>query len=503
MSVTNTQSHHSDTAPLGCGPVFPESDFERNSTRKQVFEYVRGNGSVSRSSIARALSISAGLVTGIAGELIADGLLQELESTDRAKTGRGRPPVDLSVVPSSFYVIGIHLSNKRHSAILTDSVGTILGEATQSARAAKRPMSTLIEEVRLLIDAVVQTTDIDIGQISAIGIGLAGLIDQTSGIVSWSPLLSEVDASLADCVAVQTGIPVFIDNDANVVTLAELWFGDGRAKTNFAVMTVENGVGMGFVLNNRLFRGARGMGMELGHTKVQVDGALCRCGQRGCLEAYLADYALLKDANSALGSLEALGKPMTLKDLSNAAQSGNPAAQEILENASNFLYQNLTDSLIPYWYGTAWDYNGISQKPGKGKIACGYFVFTLLRDAGFRLPRVKMSQAASEQAIKSLVNSKQINRYSNISLEEFITKMKTKGNGIYIVGLDNHVGLYQVKNEESWFLHSTVIYPSCVIKEKAAYSPALQYSSYRVVGKLSDYETLTKQWLLNEYINLK
>ena len=176
---------------------------------------------------------------------------------------------------------------------------------------------------------------------------------------------------------------------------------------------------------------------------------------------------------------------------------------KILENASNFLYQNLTDSLIPYWYGTAWDYNGISQKPGKGKIACGYFVFTLLRDAGFRLPRVKMSQAASEQAIKSLVNSKQINRYSNISLEEFITKIKTKGNGIYIVGLDNHVGLYQVKNEESWFCHSTVIYPSCVIKEKAAYSPALQYSSYRVVGKLSDYETLTKQWLLNEYINLK
>ena len=83
------------------------------------------------------------------------------------------------------------------------------------------------------------------------------------------------------------------------------------------------------------------------------------------------------------------------------------------------------------------------------------------------------------------------------------SQMYTKGNGIYIVGLDNHVGLYQVKNEESWFCHSTVIYPSCVIKEKAAYSPALQYSSYRVVGKLSDYETLTKQWLLNEYINLK
>ena len=84
------------------------------------------------------------------------------------------------------------------------------------------------------------------------------------------------------------------------MTLAELWFGAGRALSNFAVITIEHGVGMGFVSDNRLFRGAHSMGLELGHSKVQLDGALCRCGQRGCLEAYLADYALAREASTAL-----------------------------------------------------------------------------------------------------------------------------------------------------------------------------------------------------------
>ena len=174
----------------------------------------------------------------------------------------------------------------------------------------------------------------------------------------------------------------------------------------------------------------------------------------------------------------------------------------VLTESADLLFSNLADSLIPYWYGTPWDYNGISQKPGSGQIACGYFVFTLLRDAGVKLPRIKMSQAASEQAIKSLVPKEHIKRFSNIPLATFIEKIKTWGNGFYIIGLDNHVGLYQVTDEESWFIHSTVIYPSCVIKEKAETSLALDFSSYRVIGKLSNNHFLTKKWLFDEFIVL-
>ena len=105
---------------------------------------------------------------------------------------------------------------------------------------------------------------------------------------------------LAAAASNRLGMPVAIDNDANLVAMAELWFGAGRDLSDFAVVTLEHGVGMGFVMNHRLYRGARNVGMEIGHTKVQLDGALCRCGQRGCLEAYLADYALAREATTAL-----------------------------------------------------------------------------------------------------------------------------------------------------------------------------------------------------------
>jgi len=177
--------------------------------------------------------------------------------------------------------------------------------------------------------------------------------------------------------------------------------------------------------------------------------------------------------------------------------------QKILAETSQLLYSNLIDSLIPYWYGTPWDFNGISQKPGTGEIACGYFVFTLLRDAGMKIPRIKMSQAASEQTIKSLVPKKKIKRFSNLSLENFISKVQSMGNGLYIVGLDNHIGLLLVEEKETWFIHSTAYSPKSVIKEKALKSPALEYSSYRVVGKLSDNNFLTKKWLFSEFIKLK
>jgi len=87
--------------------------------------------------------------------------------------------------------------------------------------------------------------------------------------------LRDLDIALGDLFATHFGTPVLIDNDANVLTLAELWFGAGRALSNFVVVTIENGVGMGFVIDNQLFRGAHGMGLELGHTKVQLDGAIC------------------------------------------------------------------------------------------------------------------------------------------------------------------------------------------------------------------------------------
>ena len=136
-----------------------------------------------------------------------------------------------------------------------------------------------------------------------------------------------------------------LDNDANMLTLAELWFGQGRKISDFAVVTIESGVGMGMVLDNQIYRGGHGMGLELGHTKVQMDGALCQCGQRGCLEAYLADYALIREASTALGHSfdRSASNEEILATLFEKAKSGHPAADTIFRRASRYLSLGLSN----------------------------------------------------------------------------------------------------------------------------------------------------------------
>jgi hypothetical protein len=100
------------------------------------------------------------------------------------------------------------------------------------------------------------------------------------------------------------------------------------------------------------------------------------------------------------------------------------------------------ETIVPSWIGTAWDFNGTSEKPKQGSIACGYFVTTVLRDAGLPIARTRLAQCASEQMITSLVQSKYISHYRNVLLEDFIQAIQKQGNGLFIVGLDKHTGLF-------------------------------------------------------------
>ena len=164
-------------------------------------------------------------------------------------------------------------------------------------------------------------------------------------MVHWSSTLASRSVPLAAAVESRIGLPTAIDNDANLVALAELWFGAGRELADFAVVTIEHGVGMGFVMNHRLYRGAQRLGLELGHTKVQLDGALCRCGQRGCLEAYVADYALAREAVTALSlnHRNIPSVPVLLESLFQQAREGNGTARSIFRRAGRYLALGLAN----------------------------------------------------------------------------------------------------------------------------------------------------------------
>lgn len=168
---------------------------------------------------------------------------------------------------------------------------------------------------------------------------------------------------------------------------------------------------------------------------------------------------------------------------------------DALEKTRTLLISSIDQNIFPYWYGTAWDFYGTTQTPKEGKIACGYFVTTVLRDVGVKLNRVSLAQQASENIIKSLTTEPFIKRFRNVAIDKFVEEISKLGAGLYIVGLDNHVGFILNDGNKVYFVHSSYVEPSEVIKEIALNSPILSNSKYRVVGKISADDSFLRKWL--------
>lgn len=148
------------------------------------------------------------------------------------------------------------------------------------------------------------------------------------------------------------------------------------------------------------------------------------------------------------------------------------------------LLNNIRDSLFVCWYGTEWDFNGITEEPGKGKIACGYFVTTILRDLGVPVKRYKHAQMPSEDMINSLCLKNNITRYANEPIPSFVEKMKAKGVGLYIVGLDFHTGFILNDGQDIYFVHSNYAGKKIVMSELANESSVLATSKMKMIGKV-------------------
>ena len=163
----------------------------------------------------------------------------------------------------------------------------------------------------------------------------------------------------------------------------------------------------------------------------------------------------------------------------------------------------ICEDLIPHWYGTPWSFNGTSRLPGSGSIACGYFVTTVLRDAGYRLARVSLAQQASELIIRSLVSRENIRRFSDASMDRFIAALDAWGPGLYVVGLDIHVGFIVHDGQDAVFVHSSYVRPFQVVREPLRDAPILVASRYRVLGKLSADKGLAGKWLAADSIQTR
>ena len=168
--------------------------------------------------------------------------------------------------------------------------------------------------------------------------------------------------------------------------------------------------------------------------------------------------------------------------------------QQKVELAQQYISNYLIDSIFHYWEGTKWDFNGHTKEPKNGKIACGYFITTTLKDIGIQLERIRLAQQASAVMINQLCKTSSIKKFT--TMDKLNQYMEHVGeNEILLVGLEFHVGFIFKRNNKNYFAHSNYIGSEGVMVEIANQSSALKSSNFYMIGNLTKNENFIQNWL--------
>lgn len=192
------------------------------------------------------------------------------------------------------------------------------------------------------------------------------------------------------------------------------------------------------------------------------------------------------------------------KDLARRHAKAGTAAEKnaVLDETRAFL-ETLLPAMMDCWQGTPWDFHGTAEGPGQGKIACGYFVATVLRDAGFQVDRYKLAQQPSQNILRSFLPRAAMEVKVGIPYETWAAEMRSAEPGIRIVGLDSHVAFLITGEDGFRFVHSSGSKPWCVVNEGEMDAEVLRRSNYRVQGLLSSDRDLLRGWLAGKKIKVQ
>jgi N-acetylglucosamine repressor len=314
-------------------------DLIRAINRSSVLNMIKSYGPIARAEIARRIGLSPATVTGITAELIEEDLVFEKTSGD---SSGGRPPILLAINPNGAFVVGIKLTETQVVAALTDIEAFVISKCTRDL--SGHDLDTIVADLAKTVDNLLHECTIDKKKILGVGVGLAGIVDGSQGMLRHSPIFHWREIPLREILEERLKLPVYIENDVNTLSMVEKWFGAGEGLDHFLTVTVGRGVGLGIVMNGQFYRGAAGGAGEFGHTVIDPAGPQCECGKRGCLEAYASDPAIVRQ------SIEAGLIADSIEQVIQLARDGNPVAQEIFSKAGAVLglgIANLVNLLNP------------------------------------------------------------------------------------------------------------------------------------------------------------
>lgn len=238
------------------------------------------------------------------------------------------------------YVVGVDLGGTKISIALSDLEGKIINQTTIPTDAHEGEMPVLNRIINS-IEKVVNDSAISYEDIKGIGIGSPGPLDAKQGIIITTPNLPFKNFNLVKPISEKFGVPVFLDNDANVAAIGEFMFGAGKGAENIVFFTVSTGVGGGAILNGKVYRGHTSNALEIGHMTVAPHGPRCNCGNVGCVEATSSGTAIAKRAHEALSTKVETSlrkyENVTSYEVFVEAVAGDPVAKDIIDDAMNYL----------------------------------------------------------------------------------------------------------------------------------------------------------------------
>jgi hypothetical protein len=185
------------------------------------------------------------------------------------------------------------------------------------------------------------------------------------------------------------------------------------------------------------------------------------------------------------------------------AKAKTPLERELVEQDARLVLEETLPAMMRCWLGTPWDFHGTAEGPGKGKIACGYFVATVLKDAGFRVDRYRLAQQPSENILRTFLAKDACSLTIGKEYEAFATSLGDVTPGIYVIGLDTHVAFLVVRQDGFRFIHSSGSRPWCVVDEGRNEAEVLKRSNWRMLGNFTGDAGVLRSWLKGEKIAVK
>jgi glucokinase len=249
------------------------------------------------------------------------------------------------------FIIGVDLGGTNISAGALSEDGTRASGMRSIATQAELGAEGVVDRIVGLIEGVILDTIKETGatrtDFLGIGVGAPGPLDRDEGIVVVAPNLGWRDFPLRDRITKRLKLPVTLDNDANCATVGEWWLGAARGGRNVVGITIGTGIGGGLIINGELYHGSSDVAGEIGHTTIDVNGRLCKCGNYGCLEAYASGPAIATRAREALIREDAASllpsmvdgqlDKITAEIVYTAAKKGDGLANEIVRDTARYL----------------------------------------------------------------------------------------------------------------------------------------------------------------------